>query len=96
MISMDYSFKKPGMLELLTPLSPAERMVATHLIDGLSNKQIASAFGKAEPTVKHQVSSILRSAKVPSRGQFIAFYYQQFFRPLQTSSPLLGQVRLST
>lgn len=54
------------------PLTPAEQEVLTHLLAGLSNKEIAAALHKAEPTVKHQVSSILRKHAVPSRARLIA------------------------
>jgi DNA-binding NarL/FixJ family response regulator len=42
------------------------------LLQGLSNKEIAAALGKAEATVKHQVSSILVKHAVPSRARLIA------------------------
>lgn len=53
-------------------LTPAEQEVISHLLLGLSNKEIATALNKAEPTVKHQVSSILRKHGVPSRARLIA------------------------
>jgi len=53
-------------------LSPAEQVVAAHLNQGLSNKEIARALGKSEFTVKHQVSSILRKLGVPTRVRLIA------------------------
>lgn len=67
---------------VMAALTAAERLVAIHVVRGFSNKEIAAILGKAESTVKHQVSSILRAAKVQSRCQFIALYYQQFFCPL--------------
>jgi DNA-binding NarL/FixJ family response regulator len=69
---------RPGILDKLTP---AERMVAVHLAQGLSTKEIATALGKAAPTVKCQISAILHAAKVPSRARFIASYHQQCFSP---------------
>ena len=39
---------------------------------GYTNKEIAVALGKAEPTVKHQVSSILQKAGVATRARLIA------------------------
>jgi DNA-binding NarL/FixJ family response regulator len=63
---------------LLNGLTPAERMVAVHLAEGLSNKEISSVLSKAEATIKHQVSSILDKTGSPGRGRFIASYYQQF------------------
>ena len=79
----------PTRNSLLNELTPAERLVAAHVVEGFSNKEIAAVLGKAEPTVKHHVSAILRSAKVQSRSQFVARYYQQFFCPL----PAFGSER---
>ena len=55
-------------------LTRAERTVFDLLCSGCSNKEIAAALGKAEPTVKHQVSSILRKAGVQSRCQLLAHF----------------------
>ena len=55
-------------LEILTP---AERLVAVHVAQGLSNKEIASVFGRAEPTVKNQVATALRKFGLQSRCQLI-------------------------
>jgi DNA-binding NarL/FixJ family response regulator len=57
---------------LLRPLTPAERLVAIHVADGLSNKEIARLLGKAEPTVKHQVSACLRKFGLSSRTRLMA------------------------
>lgn len=62
-----------SLLEILTP---AERLVAAHLLQGLSNKEIAVALGKAEPTVKHQVSAILRAFSQSTRTRLIAFFHE--------------------
>lgn len=56
----------------LPGLTPAEARVLALIREGLSNKEISTALAKAEPTVKHQVSSILRKAGVPSRARLIA------------------------
>lgn len=53
-------------------LTRAECVVLQLLLDGLANKEIAATLNKAEPTVKHQVSSILRKHRVPSRARLIA------------------------
>ena len=53
-------------------LTPAERGVLQLICAGCSNKEIAAALGRAEATVKHQVSSILRKTKADSRSQLIA------------------------
>lgn len=56
----------------LATLTPAEREVAQQVSRGLLNKGIASVLGKAEPTVKHQVRSILAKTGLPNRGRLIA------------------------
>lgn len=56
---------------LLEDLSPAERVVALQVAQGLTNKEIAQVLGKSEITVKHQVSSILAKLGVPSRTRLI-------------------------
>jgi DNA-binding NarL/FixJ family response regulator len=53
-------------------LTPAEHVVFRMLLGGLSNKEIAAMLNKAEPTVKNQVSSILRKHAVHSRARLMA------------------------
>mgnify|MGYP002403617477 CR=1 FL=1 len=55
-----------------TQPSPAERRVLSLLLAGLSNKEIAASLGRAEPTIKHQVSACLRKFGQPSRARLIA------------------------
>jgi len=52
---------------LLARLSPAERVVAMQVAQGLSNREIAGALGKSEFTVKHQVSAILAKTGAKTR-----------------------------
>lgn len=59
----------PPTLESITP---AEREVLTYVCAGYSNKEIASFLGKAEPTVKHQVSACLRKFGLSSRMRLMA------------------------
>lgn len=54
------------------PVSRAEREVLSYVCAGYSNKEIASFLGKAEPTVKHQVSSCLRKFGLSSRTRLMA------------------------
>jgi DNA-binding NarL/FixJ family response regulator len=56
---------------LLGRLTPAERLVTVHMAQGLSNKEIAAALGRAEPTIKHQISASMRKLGVQSRCQLI-------------------------
>ena len=60
-----------GSIKLLSRLTPAVRLAAVHVAQGLSNKEIAAALGRAEPTVKHQISSAMRQLGVQSRCQLI-------------------------
>jgi DNA-binding NarL/FixJ family response regulator len=53
-------------------LTAAERRVLALLLAGCSNKEISSALGRAEPTIKHQVSACLRKLGQPSRARLIA------------------------
>ena len=61
-----------GRVPPTTPLSAAEQQVLSYLCAGYSNKEIASFLGKAEPTVKHQVSSCLRKFGLSSRMRLMA------------------------
>jgi DNA-binding NarL/FixJ family response regulator len=56
----------------LAQLSPAERIVAVHIAEGFSNREIAVALGKSEATVKNQVSAVLHKCGVPTRARLIA------------------------
>jgi DNA-binding NarL/FixJ family response regulator len=50
-----------------TPLSPQELEVLRLLVEGLSNKQIASRLEIAERTVEFHVGNILKKLGVSSR-----------------------------
>ncbi len=54
------------------PITPAEQRVLAYLCAGYSNKEIASFLGKAEPTVKNQVSACLRKFGLSSRTRLMA------------------------
>lgn len=53
-------------------LTDAESRVLALLSAGYSNKEIAVMLQKAEPTVKHQVASILRKLGQTTRTRLIA------------------------
>ncbi len=53
-------------------LTPAEQRVLSYVCAGYSNKEIALFLGKAEPTVKHQVSACLRKFGLSSRTRLMA------------------------
>lgn len=64
--------RTPGTLRSADALTPAEERVRELLLCGLSNKEIAGELGRAEPTIKNQVASILRKHRVPSRARLQA------------------------
>jgi DNA-binding NarL/FixJ family response regulator len=56
----------------LEPVTPAEQEVLAYVCAGYSNKEIAQFLGKAEPTVKHQVSACLRKFGLSTRTRLMA------------------------
>ncbi len=54
------------------PITPAEHRVLSYVCAGYSNKEIATFLGKAEPTVKHQVSACLKKFGLSSRTRLMA------------------------
>jgi DNA-binding NarL/FixJ family response regulator len=56
----------------LHSLTPAEERLMPYLLAGLANKEVADRVGRAESTIKHQTSSILRKFGVCSRARLIA------------------------
>ena len=52
-------------------LTPSERVVALLVIKGFSNVEIAKLRGTTESTIKSQVTSIFRKAKLTSRLQLV-------------------------
>ncbi len=61
-------------------LTLAEQRVALLVLAGWSNKAIGRELGRAEPTVKNQVASVLRKSQRPSRAEFIAEVYGEVLR----------------
>jgi DNA-binding NarL/FixJ family response regulator len=55
----------------LADLTPAELHVAGLVAEGLSNKEVSTALGRAESTVKHQVAAAMRKLGLQSRCQLI-------------------------
>lgn len=68
----EYCHIAPEMPVVPADFSPAERVVLAYVCRGLSNKEIASALGKSEFTVKHQVSACLSKSGVSSRARLMA------------------------
>ena len=53
--------------ERLRELTVRETQILARLAKGLSNKQIGSALGLSEKTIKHYVTNILQKLQVSSR-----------------------------
>lgn len=59
----------------LAHLSPRRRSVAVLILDGLSNKAIATELGLAVSTVKDHVHAVLRSCGCASRTELMARFH---------------------
>jgi DNA-binding NarL/FixJ family response regulator len=58
----------PSLAECLPDeLTKAEKAVAAHLLEGLSNREIAKARGTSVRTIANQVAAIFRKLKVTAR-----------------------------
>lgn len=57
--------------QMLAVLTPAERAVVELVLQGHSNKIIASLRGSSVSTVKHQLVSVFRKLRVESRSHLI-------------------------
>ena len=55
-------------------LTPAERRVFHHLLEGGSNKEIADAIGRSQATIKNQVASVFRKSGIHARAKLVALY----------------------
>jgi len=58
-------------------LSSREREVLRHLVDGMSNKEIANLLGITEATAKCHVSTILMRLTVSDRTQAVVTALQR-------------------
>jgi two-component system response regulator DevR len=72
MIGEHFSYYPRRQPESAAKLSVAEMVVSRYVRAGLTNKEIADMLGRAESTIKHQVSSILEKTGYPTRCRFIA------------------------
>ena len=67
-IVLSFSLETPPSLGAhFQPVTASERAVLSLLLDGASNRRIASLRGTSERTVANQVSSIFRKLGVSSR-----------------------------
>ncbi len=69
----DHDWSPVGPDPVLGSLSAQERVVASHLAEGLTNRQIAEAMGLAEKTIKNYVSSLLNKMGMARRSEAAAY-----------------------
>jgi DNA-binding CsgD family transcriptional regulator len=62
-------------------LSEAERAVAVLLLKGLSMKEVASARGTTERTVRQQALAVYRKAGLGGRAELSAFFLEDLLLP---------------
>lgn len=60
--------------------SPAQKLVADLLLQGMSNKEIADKLCVCEKTVKFHVTAILKLVGVDSRHRYIARHYMDLLK----------------
>lgn len=64
-------------------LTDAEREITVHVLKGLSYKEIASARGTSERTVRHQALTIYRKAGVAGRAEMAGLFLDVMLSPVQ-------------
>lgn len=65
----------PEQMLLAQRLSPREREVVHHLVEGLSNQEIADRLGITEATVKAHLTHIFQKLEIRDRAQLVARYH---------------------
>jgi DNA-binding CsgD family transcriptional regulator len=63
-------------------LTDAEREIAVLVLKGLSYKEIASARGTAERTVRHQALAVYRKAGLTGRAEMAAHFLESMLTPV--------------
>lgn len=66
----DFSWGK-GVEAFVSPLTPRETEILTHIAKGYLNKQIASTLNISEQTIKNHITSILRKLDANARTQAV-------------------------
>jgi DNA-binding NarL/FixJ family response regulator len=69
---------------IIEQMSPRERSVLEHMLNGRPNKDIAYRLGLAEATVKGHVQSIMRKLGVTNRTEAVASAVRQGCMPTRT------------
>jgi FixJ family two-component response regulator len=72
--------------ELLKTLTPREHEVLTHVISGRLNKQIASALGTVEKTIKVHRARLMRKLEVVSVAELVRLAEKLGIQPAPPST----------
>jgi RNA polymerase sigma factor (sigma-70 family) len=70
--SRDAKHKLDVLRELLTTLTPRERQVFEHVVQGKINKQIAQQLGPTERTIKAHRHRVMEKMKVQSLAELVS------------------------
>ncbi|MEX0971147.1 MAG: helix-turn-helix transcriptional regulator [Paracoccaceae bacterium] len=65
-------------------LTPTEKIVATLVIKGFSNHEIADLRGTSESTVKSQLTSIFKKSNMSTRQQLVSWVVEDLVEKLPT------------
>lgn len=78
-------------------LSPQEHRILVHVVEGLTNKEIASAMDLAEKTVRNYLTSAFSKLHVTRRAEAATLYQQRYIAtPGAQSSETLRSVAFPT
>ena len=61
-----------------TPLTPAERLTARLVAQGMSNKAVAKARGVSEKVVKNSLNNVFRKLSLDSRAELTHYYHSNW------------------
>lgn len=57
-------------------LSASEALVATYILKGMSNNEIAQLTGKKEGTIKSQCNAVFRKSGLKNRSQLNSYFFE--------------------
>ena len=77
--------------QFLTPLSPREMEILGHVIEGMSNKEIASHLGISRQTVKNHMTAVLSKLGVADRTQAAVYALRRGWMPLHEGGQPAGR-----
>jgi DNA-binding NarL/FixJ family response regulator len=61
---------------VIADLTPTQRNVLAHLVEGKSNKEIGLLLARSEKTIKAQITAMLKRLDCNSRLQIVVRYYK--------------------